>query len=165
MYGTWLNNRSQSRESCALVSASTIITGFAIPLTFRATQDREQLFHDFAKRSKKHLILAIRESQTLPFPSARSLWPWIDRSLRARYSEAWHVRSTWSIRAKSTESRANCRSVAEEDYTLACRRVARAAPKRVIVADIYTSVTLPARLRDFAQDLSMDPWVSRPAIK
>lgn len=43
-------------------STSTIITGFAVPLTFRATQDREQLFHDLAKRSKKHLVLAIRWS-------------------------------------------------------------------------------------------------------
>lgn len=44
-------------------------------------------------------------------------------------------------------------------------QAARATPKRVIVADIYTFVALPAWLRDSAQDLSVDPPVSRPAIK
>ena len=68
-------------------------------------------------------------------------------------------------RARNTEYRANCRSVAEEDYTLARRRVARTAPKRVIVADIYTFVTLLARLRDFAEDLSVYQRDSRPMIK
>lgn len=71
----------------------------------------------------------------------------------------------YTCRIRSRNSRANCGSVAEEDYTLARRRIARATPKRVIVADIYTFVALPAWLRDSAQDLSVDPRVSRPAIK
>lgn len=70
-------------------------------------------------------------------------------------------------RRESGKYRANCGSVAGEDYTLARRRLARpilSAPEsreRVIVADIYTLVTLPVRLRDSSQDLSVDPAINR----
>lgn len=136
-----------------------IIVGFAISLTSkivaRNTQEKRR-----KRRRRRGLTSILIDKFTV------TVFFYEISALDFSESSTWRILTrSYTCRVRSRNSRANCGSVAEEDYTLARRRIARATPKRVIVADIYTFVTLPAWLRDSAQDLSVDPRVSRPAIK
>lgn len=111
-----------------------------VPLSLRAIKGREQPFRGF--QMVQGTPREIRGRSFLPRALCPSD-PWIDAAVPA----AAHQR-----RGRG-EYRGNCGSVAEEDYTLPRRRLARSDPprERVIAADIYTFVTLPARLRDSSE--------------